>query len=186
VIVDSLKKEFVIEDFWLGFQLRPGTPREGMPLAELFPGIDLKERYAGLNQAGAPFGLVFGERSRISNSRLALESSEFVRDKGHHQSFHNKVFSAYFTDLLDIGDDEVLVQLAEEDGLDRDELRAALKKGIYASRLEDARREAHHHGINAVPTFILNGRHKIVGAQSLEYFREQLKIIESGQKDQQE
>lgn len=186
MIVDRLKEEFVIEDFWLGFELRPGTPREGMPLAQLFPGIDLKARYAGLNQAAAPFGLVFSERSRISNSRLALESSEFARDKGHHQSFHNRVFRAYFTDLLDIGDEEVLLQLAEEDGIDREELRAALKNGIYASRLEHARGEAYRFAVNAVPTFIIDGRHKIVGVQPLEFFREQFRVIELGQKDVQE
>ncbi|MBI4961807.1 MAG: DsbA family protein [Desulfomonile tiedjei] len=170
-----LKKEFEIEDYWLGFELRPGTPAEGVPLAKLFPGIDLKDRYEKLNQAAASFDLFFAERSYVSNSRLALESGEFAKDLGHHHSFHNRVFHAYFTELRDIGDLEVLFQIAQEDGLDRDELQAALKERRYAPRLAQAGQKAQRYAVNAVPTFIVNGHQKIVGAQSVEFFREQFK-----------
>jgi len=137
--------------------------------------VDLKDRYEKLNKAAAPLGLFFGERTRLSNSRLALEASEFARDMGRHQSFHNRVFRAYFTDVRDIGNLEVILELVEDDGLDRNELQAALKERRYASRLEQARQKAYTYSVNAVPTFIINGRHKIVGAQSLEYFREQFR-----------
>lgn len=170
-----MKKEFAIEDHWLGFELRPDTPPEGLPLAKLFPGIDLKARYENLNKAAAPFGLFFGERTHLSNSRLALEASEFARDMGHHQSFHSRVFRAYFTELRDIGSLEVILELAEDDGLDREELQAALNERRYASSIEEARQKALRYGVNAVPTFIINGRQRIVGAQSVEYFREQFR-----------
>jgi len=155
--------------------LRPDTPSEGLPLAKLFPGVDLKDRYEKLNKAAAPFGIFFGDRTRLSNSRLALEASEFASDMGRHASFHNRVFRAYFTEVRDIGNLEVILELAEDDGLDREELQAALKERHYASRLEQARQKAYTYGVNAAPTFIINGRHKIVGAQSVEYFREQFR-----------
>ncbi len=141
----------------------------------MFPGVDLKDRYAKLNQAAAPFGLFFGERAYLSNSRLALEASELARDRGHHHSFHTRLFQAYFTELLDIGNLEAILDLGEEDGLDRDELHAALKEGRYAARLEQAKQEAQRYGVSAVPTFIINERHKIVGAQPVEIFREQFR-----------
>jgi predicted DsbA family dithiol-disulfide isomerase len=167
--------EFAIEDCWLAFELRPDTPSEGLPLAKLFPGVDLKDRYAKLNHVAAPLGLYFGERTHLSNSHLALEASEFARDQGHHHSFHTRIFRAYFTELRDIGNPEVLLHLAEEDGLDRDELRIALKDGRYAARLDQVKLDARRHGVNAVPTFVVNGGHKIVGAQPMEFFREQFR-----------
>ena len=167
--------EFAIEDRWLGFELRPDTPSEGLPLTKLFPGVDLKDRYAKLNQAAARFGLFFRERTRLSNSRLALEASEFARDQGSHHSFHTRVFRAYFTELRDIGNLELLLRLADEDGLDRDELLTALQERRYTARLDQAKLEAQRHGVNAAQTFIVNRRNKIVGAQSVEFFREQLR-----------
>jgi predicted DsbA family dithiol-disulfide isomerase len=174
-----LKKEFSIDDHWLGYQLRPETPPEGRPVSDLFPGIDLAERYERLNQAGAPFGVEFAARTQVSNSRLALEAGEFARDAGRHHSFHTRIFHAYFTDNLNIGDMTVILRLAEEEGLDGDDLTAALQDGRYGTRLEEARDEAQQYGVNAVPTFIINGKAKIVGAQSLDVFRNEFKQIQA-------
>jgi predicted DsbA family dithiol-disulfide isomerase len=174
-----LKKEFPIEDEWVSFQLRPQTPPEGMPFAQLFPGVDMKERYAGLNKAGEPYGIKFGERTFLSNSRPSLEAGEYARDKGRYHEFHDRVFRAYFSELLDIGDINVLLDLAAQTGLDAQELKRALGEGAYASRLDDAMREAAQYEITAVPTFIVNEKHKIVGAQSLSTFRDRLKLIQS-------
>jgi len=159
----------------LSFQLRPQTPPEGIPFAVLFPGVDIGERYASLNRAGEPFGIRFGERTFLSNSRPALEASEFARDNGKYHSFHERVFRAYFTDLLDIGDANVLRSLAEDEGVDPVELMRCLDLGLYTVRVEDAMREAARYGVNAVPTFIVNETEKIVGAQPLGAFRDRLR-----------
>ncbi len=172
-----MKKEFPIDDEWVSFELRPETPPDGVPYAVLFPGVDMKERYARLNKTGAPFGIRFGERTFLSNSRLALEASEYARDHEKYDSFHERVFRAYFTDLLDIGNLKIVLNLAREVGLDPEDLHDALEIGFYTSRIEEARHEAARCGINAVPTFIMNDTDKIVGALPLETFREQLKRI---------
>ncbi len=138
----------------------------------------MKERYTSLDKAGGPFGIRFGERTFLSNSRPALEASEYARDKGSYDSFHERLFRAYFTDLLDIGDVAILCNLAQEEGLDPGELSQCLRDGIYSPRIEEAMREAALYGITAVPTFIVNDTHKIVGAHPVESFRRQLAIIE--------
>lgn len=174
-----MKKEFPIEDTWLSFQLRPQTPPEGTPYAVLFPGADMKERYAGLNRAGAPYGITFGERTFLSSSRPALEASEYARDHGKYHLFHDRVFRAYFTDLLDIGDASILLRLAEEVGLDPAELNRSLEKGIHSARVAEAMQEASQYGVNAVPTFVINETHKLVGALPLESFRDRIKRIQA-------
>ena len=174
-----MRQEFSISDYWLAFELRPETPPEGKALSELFPGVDLAERYQRLTQAGTPFGAIFAVRRSMSNSRLALEASEFARDAGRHHGFHARIFKAYFTDNLDIGDMEVILDLAREEGLNIEDLAAALKEGRYRPRLEEAREEARQYGINAVPTFVINGKAKIVGAQGLDVFRKEFQRLQS-------
>jgi len=172
-----LKKEFPIEDEWLSYQLRPQTPPEGIPFTVLFPGVDMKERYAGLYKAGASLAISFGERTFLSNSGPALEASEYARDRGKYHSFHDRIFRAYFTDLVDIGDLDVLLNIAREEGLDPADLQRKLDEGAYTDRLREAREEAARYGITAVPTFIINETEKIVGAASLETFRMRLKSL---------
>ena len=113
----------------------------------------------------------------LSNSRMALEASEYARDLGCFDSFHDHMFQAYFTETRDIGDMDVLLELAQEEGLDTADLRVALLEGRYTARLNEARREGRQLGINAVPTFMVNGKYRIVGAQPLEFFRDRLRDI---------
>jgi len=174
-----LKKEFSLEDEWVAYELRPQMPLEGTPMSQLFPGVDLKKRYESLTRAGTIYGIKFNEIYLASNSRLALEASEYARDRGHFDSFHTRVFRAYFVETRYIGSFNVIQELAEQEGLDVDDLRRALQEKRYAARLEEARQEARRYAVNAVPTFIINGEHKIVGAQPLDVFREKFGIIQA-------
>lgn len=105
--------------------------------------------------------------------------SELAREKGLYAPFHERVFHAYFTDLLDVGALDVLLDLAAAEGLDAEEVIRALQDRTFAPRIEEAMREAAGYGINAVPTFIVNQKHKIVGAQSLDSFRRRLRQIQA-------
>ena len=140
--------------------------------------MNVKSFWERLNHTYDSLGVDFGDVSLLSNSRMSLEASEYARDAGRFDSFHDRVFRAYFTETRDIGDLDVLLALAREEGLDADDLRVALQEGRYASRLDEARSEGQQLGINAVPTFIINGGHRIVGAQSLDFFKERLKEIQ--------
>ena len=174
-IVDELKKDFDIKDEWLGFEIHPETPSEGVLLSEKLPQIDWIELYRNLRQTGAQFGIVFGEVTLLSNSRMALEASEFARDHGQYDRFHAGLFRSYFTEVQDIGQMEVIMKLAGKLGLDTDDLKIALKEKCYAKRLEGVNQEARQYGITAAPTFVINGKDSVVGAQPIEFFRETLK-----------
>lgn len=56
-------------------------------------------------------------------------------------------------DGRDIGDRDVLADLAEEAGVDGDEIRTAIADETLRDRLEEQFVEARRHGITAVPTF---------------------------------
>ena len=159
----------------MAYELRPETPREGIPLSSLFPGIDLKQRYDNLNRAAEPFGITFSELSRVSNSHVALQAGEYAKASGKFHDFHDRVFRAYFQEILDIGNTDLVLKLAGEVGLDVEDLRGALENDRYAPHLQDAREMAAKYSITAVPTFIIGEEQKIVGAQSLDVFRKRLR-----------
>ncbi len=146
-------------------------------LSERFKGYDLSSFYEQLRARGKEVGVVFGDRTLLSNSRAALMASEFARDKGQYHSFHENIFHAYFTEGLDIGNLDIIAAVAEKSGLDKKETLGAIKDGRYASRLDDARKEGQLIGLTGVPTFIINNKHKIVGAQPIETFRDILNKI---------
>jgi predicted DsbA family dithiol-disulfide isomerase len=131
-----------------------------------------------LRQRGKEFGLVFGNRTLLSNSRLALEASEYARDMGKYESFHQAILRSYFTEALDIGNIDVIKSVATANGLDADDMASALKEGRYRSRLTEARKAGEEINLTGVPTFIINGKYKIVGAQSLDVFKDIFSKVE--------
>ncbi len=174
-----MKKEFDIKDDWLSFELHPETPPEGISYAKRFPGADVEQMYENIRRRGDEFGIKFGPRILLSNSRMSLEASEYARNMGKYDIFHERMFYTYFTESKDIGNLEVLKESAQVCGLDTDELVKALKERRYAYRLEESRKEAEKIHLTGVPTFIINGKTKVVGAQYITVFRDLLRKIGS-------
>lgn len=117
----------------------------------------------------ADAGLPIVDRDWVSNSRLALEASEFARDQGMFDPFHRAVFDTYFAKGLDIGKLEVLQEIARSVGLDVDGLNQALASHRYAVRVNEDVDLAARIGLTGVPAFVLGNR-AIVGAQPYEVF----------------
>ncbi len=176
-LVDKLKQEFDLQVEWLGFEIHPETPPEGIPLVKLFPGADIESMTRRLNSMGAPFGLTFRKIVNISNSRISLDAGEFAKEQGRFEQFHHAVFQAYFLLGKDIGSIDVLKQIGKEAGLDADAMGKALQTGTYRRVREAAKEEADRLGITAAPTFLFNEKDRIVGAQSIDVFRERLKAF---------
>lgn len=133
--------------------------------------------YDQLRKRGKEYGIVFGDRTLLSNSRKALEASEYARDMGKYESFHENIFHAYFTEAQDIGRSEVIATVAKNSDLNADDLLSAMQDERYKSRLDSAREEARMIDLTGVPTFIINGKYKIVGAQQTEVFRDLFRKI---------
>ena len=157
--------------------MHPETPHEGIPYAKRFPGADVEKMYENIRKRGDELGIKFGPRLLLSNSRMSLEASEYARDMGKYELFHERMFYTYFTESKDIGILEVLTESARVCGLDADELLQALKERRYAHRLEESRKEAEKINLTGVPTFIINGRTKVVGAQQIALFKDLIRKI---------
>lgn len=84
-------------------------------------------------------------------------------------AFDWAIFDALWQEGRDVSDPAVLSALADEVGLDPDEIRAALDDELVERRLVDQWEAARLKGISGVPTFVY-GEHTARGAVPPEHF----------------
>jgi predicted DsbA family dithiol-disulfide isomerase len=143
-------------------------------MAKRFSPADIKRMMEHLRTMGASFGITFIDRPLLSNSRLALQAVEFARDNNKFQEYHQALFTAYFSEGLNIGDLNVLRQIACDTGLNAEALIQGVESGKYRSKLVEVQNDAARLGVTGVPTFFIGMKKSIIGAQSLEVFRKAL------------
>jgi predicted DsbA family dithiol-disulfide isomerase len=174
-----LARRFGAQVEWLPFDLHPEYPPEGIPRTRLNdrygPGVHERTR-AAIEAAG----LTYNPPDTIPNSRRALAATELARDKGLHEPTHTRLMHAYWSEAADLGDAEVLLDLVEEVGLDRDEARAAMDDPGLVERVLASTRRANLHGINAIPAFVFDNRLLLLGAHPHETFERALEMLDEG------
>ncbi|MFB1063497.1 DsbA family protein [Natrinema sp. H-ect4] len=77
---------------------------------------------------------------------------------GRWAAFDDSIYTALWQDGRDIGDVDVLADLAEDADLPADEIRDAVADESLRAELEDQFAEAQQQGITGVPTFVSDGR----------------------------
>lgn len=173
-MVERLKKEYNVEVEWRPYYLRPDTPPEGMELPEYI----LKARANGseerLRGMAELHGMKFKSTERIYNTRLAHEATEYAREKGKANEFHHIIFRKVYADGLDPAKWGVLRSAAEEAGLDADDMQKAVESGKYTTEVAGQVQWAQRIGVTGVPTYVINDRYAVVGAQPYEVFKNAL------------
>ena len=89
------------------------------------------------------------------------------------------VYAAYFEQGRDIGDLDVLVDLAGAAGLERDALRALLQGDAAQDQVQSEARWAQQVGISGVPFYIVDSQYAWSGAQPPEAILQMLSQIEA-------
>jgi predicted DsbA family dithiol-disulfide isomerase len=176
-----LKEEFDIDDEWLPLEIHPETPKNGVEISQRFPQASLKQMFSNLKNMGDKLGKEFNELTVLSNSKKLLEVGEYAKEQGKFETFNEQAFYSYFTEVKDIGDNRTILDIAEKSGLCKDDVEKVLKEERYKTVLQQVQEMAHEYGINSTPTFIIDDKYAIVGAQPLESFRKAL--LELEQKD---
>jgi len=174
--VDRLKQEYEFDVHFAPYLLRPETPPEGM-LARRIIAPDAPP--TPMEQRGAELGINFKRgRTTTSYSHLALEAAEFAFQYSEDPwGFHRRLFSAYFEELEDIGDIDVLVRLADEMGVDGKSVQEALNDRLFEKEVDEGIAWSREIGVTAIPTFVFNERQGMVGAQELPAFREMMQRV---------
>ena len=183
--IDRLKANFAIDVRWVFFPLHPDTPPEGMSLEDLFPGRDLtpfRQRMQGLMREA---GLAYGERTHTYNSRLAQELAKWAESKLDGEALdglHRSLYEAYFVSGSNIGNIEVLVNIAQESGLDASEARAILESRSFEKQIDADWEQAVQSGVTGVPTFVAQEL-VVVGCQPYEILEKFMLHLQAPRKE---
>ena len=168
--VEQLKENFDLDVEWRPFEIHPETPKKGTELNNLpFPKEYLEMMKANIKKLADDVGVTFKLTDKLPNSRMALYLSEFARKKGKFDEFHKLIFDSYWKDGKDIGDQALLLDLADSLGFDRSEVLEYIDSEEPFKELKISLNKLRKYGINGVPTFIIGDR-IVVGAQPYEVF----------------
>jgi predicted DsbA family dithiol-disulfide isomerase len=168
---------------WRPFQLDPTVPAEGRDWNEVveqkFGGaLRAQPMFERVASAGAGDGLQFAF-DKLTRAPNTVKAHALVvhAQQAHHNPWPlvEALFAAYFQHGQDIGDDEVLVRIATECGLDEAVVRDQLAAGTHHVDVMQSQREAARLGIQGVPFLVLDGRFGVSGAQPTELFVEALR-----------
>jgi predicted DsbA family dithiol-disulfide isomerase len=167
------------------FELNPTMPREGQDIAEhmLQKFGRTMDQSSGVREAlqtrAADVGFTMTMRpdSRIYNSFDAHRLLHWAGLEGKQLALKEALFTAYFTEGLNIADPEILAAKAESVGLDGAKAREVLRSGLYTDEVRAAEQGWMRSGINAVPSVVINRKYLISGGQTAAVFEESLRRI---------
>jgi len=178
-LAQVLDHPFVIE--WHPFQLNPEMPLDGMDrrdyLEGKFGGKDAAVKaYAPVVEHAENAGLTINYEAikRTPNTLNAHRLIHWAGIESKQTEAVDALFQAYFVDGRDIGEPEVLGDIADSIGMDA----AVVQKLLSTDNdIDDIKaRDAHSRqmGVSSVPTFIVDNKHAVPGAQPPELW---LKVI---------
>jgi predicted DsbA family dithiol-disulfide isomerase len=176
-VVEKLKAEHNVDVEWRPFYLYFDTPPGGRELPDHVKQARANGSEGRLRSIADIYGMEFASTKRIYNTRLAHEATEYAREHSKDNEFHNVVFRKVYAEEQDISQWDVLRSVAEEVGLNADEMQQQVESGKYTSNVEAQVRWAYQIGVTGVPTYVINDRYAIVGAQPYEVFKNALAQI---------
>jgi predicted DsbA family dithiol-disulfide isomerase len=169
--VAQFQELFDVSVTWWPFELHPETPPEGRNVDEIIAPSRRTEQYREhLKAVARDAGIPLASNRIVANSHRSLEFAEFARDRGKFDEAHEALFHAYFGEARDIGNVDVLADIATAIGLDVDEWRTEVALGRYAALIDQATAIARQQGCSSTPTMIFDDRFVLSGAQDLDVY----------------
>ena len=157
---------------WHPFQLNPDLPREGADrrayLEAKFGGKDRAVQvYARVMEAAERAGVTIN-LDRIDRQPNTLDAHRLIHwagIEGRQSLVKDALLRAYFRDGRDIGDHATLAAIAGEAGMDAGAVARLLSGDADRDDIAARDADARARGVRAVPTFLVDGRYVLEGAQ---------------------
>ncbi len=161
--------------------MHPDTPAEGIALKDLFAGrgLDLDAMHTRMKGLMDAEGLPYERRTHTYNSRLAQELAKWAESHTGFEAIHGALYRAYFVEGRNIGDPELLVNIAHSVGLPEDAAREVVMERTYKDAVDADWALARKSGITGVPTFVA-GNYKVVGAQPYDVLADLIRAAQNG------
>lgn len=159
---------------WHPFQLNPAMPKEGISrreyrIAKFGSWERSMELDANIVAVGKQVGIHFDfdRMERTPNTSDAHRLIWLADKTGIQDAVVEALFLAYFTDGRDISNQQTLIDVVAEAGVDRNQAEAMLNSNedLIAIKKQEWRFQ-----VEGVPFFIVNGQITLSGAQSSDAF----------------
>ena len=154
------------------YQLDPDAPRDAVPM------FDYLERRFGpggrrmadrviqeAKREGLEMDYDRGLAANTLDAHRLLRLAERESGAAVQRAVADALFSAHFSEGRDVGDAEVLTEIAARAGMDAQRVRDYLGGGEARAEVLAEIEQARGLGITAVPTFVLDGTYAVQGAQ---------------------
>lgn len=162
-----------VEVIWRSFELNPGAATSyDKPLDELLASKyrtspqRARQMIEQMTENAAQEGLEFNlMESQGGNTLDAHRLIHFAAERDKASEMKERLLSAYMTEGRAISDPDVLADLAEEIGLDRETVEIMLSGDDYVEAVRRDEATANQVGVRGVPFFLVGGRYGVSGAQ---------------------
>ncbi|ROW11337.1 hypothetical protein VMCG_01227 [Cytospora schulzeri] len=165
---------------WHAFYLDPSAPKQGIPWLERHvqrfgpeKATALQDRLASI---GRQHGITFSFAGKIGNTRDAHRLILMSGTKGPEAQDRvvMELFRDHFEGEGDVTSHDTLLRVAEKAGLDRDEAKGWLEGGDGGEQVDAEVQRALERSVTGVPSFIIQDKYEIDGAQDEQDFLEYL------------
>lgn len=163
--LERLNESHGVTIAWKAYELRPkGSP----PMPESY-----KARIKALEpqmkaMAKSQYGIEINQGKFGIDSRPALIGEKFAEQFDLGNAYHKAVFEAYWLEAKNIEDADVLGEIAETIGLNRDDFLASLDNPQLETLVDADVQQAHNLELRGVPALIFEEKYYIPGAQPYE------------------
>ena len=184
--MNKLDEEISFEVNWKPYQLHPEIPREGFDKKEYYKikfgeSLGSSDKFNFISEEGRKVGLEFNfkKSKNLPNTFLAHRLLWLCRSKDMQDVIAEALFYAYFTDGRDVGNEDELIEISSENGLNKQEIRDFFQSNIGHEEVLREENRAREMNIFSVPTYIFNKKYLLVGGQEPDTFKAYInKVIE--------
>ncbi len=164
---------------WHPFQLNPDLPAAGVEkrayLEAKFGGAErVDAMHARLRETARAAGVEIDpdRPARMPNTLDAHRLIHWAGIEGRQTPVVAALMRAYWVEGRDIGDPAVLAQIAGAAGMDAGAVARLLASDADAEDIAARDQDARRKGVNAVPTFLVDRRYVVSGAQPPEFWQQ--------------
>jgi predicted DsbA family dithiol-disulfide isomerase len=186
--IENLAGEVTVKLSFMPFELNPNMPASGENAVEHImrkygsSRSQILNNQQGIRARGEEVGFRFDlvKRTHFYNTFNAHRLLFWAGLEGRQAELKHALLNGYFGDGQSLADNETLAEIAGSVGLDRAKALEVMSSQQYSDEVRGLQRLYLGVGVNAVPAVIINGKHLISGAQSIEYYQHALKKIAQG------
>jgi len=159
--LQRLRDSYDLKINWCFIEIHPETSAQGEPIDSLdYPSEQWQQLLTNLERVAQEEQIPLSQLEFITNSRDALLLSEASKKFGKEIFYrlHEALFHAYFVDQKNIGNRDVLREIASGCRIDDNLIDDAWEDKQYEQILLNNYQLARNHDIQSVPSFIFGDR----------------------------